>query len=62
YGYLIGLWSTLPNFLSSFLKYLFFSFTKDNNKKSIYEMRFFGLLNSYLLKKSFHRPNLKKIK
>ena len=62
YGYLIGLCSTLPNFLSSLLKFLFYSLTKNIDKKNIYEMRFLGLLNSYLLKKSHHRPNLKKIK
>ena len=62
YGYLLGLWSTLPNFLSSLIKYIFYSVTRDSNKKTIYEMRFFGLLNSYLLKKSYYRPNLEKIK
>ena len=62
YGYLIGLCSTLPNFLSSLLKFLFYSLTKNIDKKNIYEKRFLGLLNSYLLKKSHHRPNLKKIK
>ena len=62
YGYLIGFWSTLPNFLSSLLKFLFYSLTKNIDKKNIYEMRFLGLLNSYLLKKSHHRPNLEKIK
>ena len=62
YGYFMGLWSTFPNLLSSILKYTLYSFTKNNNKKSIYEMRFFGLLNSYLLKKSSHRPNLEKAK
>ena len=62
YGYLIGLWSTLPNFLSSLLKFLFYSLTKNIDKKNIYEMRFLGLLNSYLLKKSHHRPNFEKIK
>ncbi len=59
YSYLSGLVSTLPSFLSSLLKYLFFSFTFNKIKKNIYKMRFLGLLNSYLLKKSFYRPNLK---
>ena len=58
YGYLMGLWSTLPNFISSILKFLFYSFIKNIDKKNIYRMRFLGLLNSYLLKKSHHRPNL----
>tara|TARA_X000000950_G_scaffold166703_1_gene203567 strand:+ start:393 stop:773 length:381 start_codon:yes stop_codon:yes gene_type:complete len=57
-GYLLGLLSTLPSFIGSFIKYLLYSLTKNKIKKNIYKMRFLGLLNSYLLKKSFHRPNL----
>ena len=59
HGYLSGLISTLPNFISSLIKYLFYSFTMNRIKKNIYKMRFLGLLNSYLLEKSFYRPNLK---
>ena len=59
YGYLSGLISTSPNFISSLIKYLFYSFTMNRIKKNIYKMRFLGLLNSYLLKKSFYRPKLK---
>ena len=62
YGYLMGILSTFPNFLSSLFKYLFFSLTKNIKKKNIYKMRFSGLLNSYLLRKSTYRPNLDKIK
>ena len=61
-GYLIGIVVTFPNFLSSLIKYLFYSFTKNIKKKMIYKMRFLGLLNSYLLKKSYYRPNIDKIK
>ncbi len=61
-GYLIGIIVTFPNFLSSLIKYLFYSFTKNSKKKIVYKMRFQGLLNSYLLKKSFYRPNLDKIR
>ena len=59
HGYLFGLVSTLPSFLSSLIKYLFYSFTMNRIKKNIYKMRFLGLLNSYLLEKSFYRPKLK---
>jgi len=59
HGYLSGLVSTLPSFLSSLMKYFFYSFTMNKIKKSIYKMRFLGLLNSYLLEKSFYRPNIK---
>ena len=58
-GYLFGLVSTFPSFLSSLIKYLFYSFTMNRIKKNIYKMRFLGLLNSYLLEKSFYRPKLK---
>ncbi|MDA9696815.1 glycosyltransferase [Candidatus Pelagibacter sp.] len=59
HGYLSGLISTSPNFISSLIKYLFYSFTMNRIKKNIYKMRFLGLLNSYLLEKSFYRPKLK---
>ena len=59
HGYLFGLISTSPNFISSLIKYLFYSFTMNRIKKNIYKMRFLGLLNSYLLEKSFYRPKLK---
>lgn len=59
HGYLSGLISTLPSFLSSLIKFLFYSFAKNKIKKNIYKMRFLGLLCSYLLKKSSYRPNLK---
>ena len=59
YGYLSGLVSTLPSFLSSLVKCLFYSFVMNKVKKNIYKMRFLGLLNSYLMKKSSYRPNFK---
>ena len=59
HGYLFGLVSTFPSFLSSLIKYLFYSFTMNKMKIYIYKMRLLGLLNSYLLEKSFYRPNLK---
>ena len=57
-GYFMGLILTLPSFFTSFIKYLFYSLIKNKIKKNIYKMRFLGLLNSYLLKKSFYRPKL----
>lgn len=57
-GYFIGLILTLPSFFNSLIKYLFYSLIKNKIKKNIYKMRFLGLLNSYLLKKSFYRPKL----
>ena len=55
-GYLYGLVKTLPNFFSSFLKFLIFKLIKKNSKETIYKMRILGLLNSYRLKKSSYRP------
>ncbi len=59
-GYLFGMLSTLPSFFSSLFKFLFYSLLKNKLKKDIYKMRFSGLFNSYLLNKSFYRPNLNK--
>ena len=58
HGYLFALLSTLPSFFSSLLKFLIYSFTGKKLKKNIYKMRFLGLLNSYLLKKSFYIPKM----
>ncbi len=58
YGYLFALLTTFPSFLSSVIKFLFYSFTKKELKKNIYKMRFLGLINSYFLKKSFYRPKI----
>ena len=57
-GYLLAFFSTFPSFLSSIIKFLFYSFAKKKLKKNIYKMRFLGLLNSYFLKKSFYRPKI----
>jgi N-acetylglucosaminyl-diphospho-decaprenol L-rhamnosyltransferase len=55
-GYLVALLKTLPNFFSSLLKF-FLHFIIFNKKEKIkYKMRFLGLINSYLLRKSFFRP------
>ena len=56
YGYFFGLIKTLPNFIKSFFKYIFYKFLSKNDKKEIFKMRFLGLLNSYMLKKSSYRP------
>ena len=56
YGFLIAFIKTFPIFLSSFFKYVFYFFTFNNKKKNVYKMRLLGLLNSYLLRRSFFRP------
>ncbi len=55
-GYLFALFKTLPNFLSSIFKYLFYLIIFNKEKKIIYKMRWLGLINSYLLRESFYRP------
>ncbi len=56
YGYCNALIKTLPNFISSCLKFIFYKIKKNKVKKIIYEMRIKGLINSYLLKPSSYRP------
>ena len=56
YGFLIAFIKNFPIFLSSFFKYVFYFFTLNNKKKNVYKMRLLGLLNSYLLRRSFFRP------
>tara|TARA_Y100000768_G_C23916415_1_gene652592 strand:- start:287 stop:1138 length:852 start_codon:yes stop_codon:yes gene_type:complete len=48
---------TLRHFFSSLLKFLFFSIIKNEKKNKYYE-RLMGLVNSYLGKKSFRRPEI----
>ena len=54
-GYFKGLLTTLPNFFSAIIKFTFYSII-NKRKKKIYKMRILGLINSYLLNKSFYRP------
>ena len=57
-GYLYGLFKTLPIFLKSFFKYIFYKLTNKSDKKEISKLRFLGLLQSYMLRKSSYRPYL----
>ncbi len=59
YGFMWALIKTFPNFFSSFIKFIFYFFIFNKKKKNIYKMRLLGLLNSYLLRKSFFRPYFK---
>ena len=58
-GYFFSFLNNLPIFFISLFKYLIY-LTINNKKKQIYFMRLMGLLNSYLLKRSFYRPYIKK--
>ena len=56
YGFFSAFTKTFHNLLSAIIKYSFYSILFNNHKKNIYKMRFFGLLNSILGKKSHLRP------
>ena len=55
-GYLYGLYLTIPKFISSLFKLIFYKIFRNDDNKEKYKMRFLGLLNSYLLRKSSYRP------
>lgn len=57
YGYTYGFLRTLPLFIRSCLKYIWFALRKNNFKKNVYKSRALGLLNSYLLRPSSYRVN-----
>tara|TARA_B100000900_G_C20589306_1_gene720982 strand:- start:1309 stop:2145 length:837 start_codon:yes stop_codon:yes gene_type:complete len=56
HNYFYSLIKTFPNLLSSIFKFIYFRLIGNEKKTNQYKMRFLGLLNSYLLKKSFYRP------
>ena len=56
YGFLSAIVKTFHNLVSALIKYIFYSLLLNNHKKNIYKMRFFGLFNSIIGKKSFLRP------
>jgi len=55
YGFFIALIKITPNLFSSIIKFLFFSFFTNKEKKMIYKMRFLGIINSIFCKKSWLR-------
>ena len=55
YGFFIALFKISPNLFSSIIKFLFFSFYTNKEKKMIYKMRFLGLINSMFYRKSWLR-------
>ncbi len=59
YGYFFALKKTYKKLITSLIKYLFFTFTFNPMKKKIYLMRFLGLYNSIIGKKSWYRPKIK---
>jgi len=58
YGYLKAYLITFPILLTSIIKIFYYLITLNKNKRKIYTMRFLGLLNSMLDKKSWYRPQV----
>ena len=59
HNYFYSLIKTLPNFLSSGIKFFNYKLIGNKQKSIQYKMRFLGLFNSYLLNKSNYRPHNK---
>ena len=59
HGYFFALKKTYKKLITSIIKFLFFTLTFNSIKTKIYLMRFSGLYNSIIGKKSWYRPNIK---
>ena len=59
YGFLYSIAKILPSFVSSIIKFLFFSCIFHKEKKNIYFHRMSGIYNSILGKNSWYRPKIK---
>ena len=57
YGYIFALFNGLPNFISSFLKFLVYLILNDK-RKNIYLNRSKGFINAFLGKSSSYRPKI----
>ena len=58
YGYLRAITSSFPQLITSIIKIFYYLVTNNKFKMRIYRMRFLGLLNSILGKKSWYRPKV----
>ncbi len=58
YGYLKALIISFPKMITSIIKFIYYLVKFNEYKKKIYKMRFLGLLNSILGKKSWYRPKI----
>ena len=58
YGYLKAFILGFPSLITFGVKFSYYLVTKNKYKKKIYVMRFLGLLNSMLNKKSWYRPQV----
>jgi len=58
YGYMNALKKVLFNLISAKIKFIYYLITFNIHKRKIYEMRYFGLVNSMLGRKSWYRPKI----
>jgi len=56
YGYLKALIISFPTLITSMIKFFYYFATHNKFKKKIYIMRFLGLFNSMIGRKSWYRP------
>jgi len=59
HGYFFALKKTYKKMITSIIKFLFFTLTFNSIKAKIYLMRFSGLYNSIVGKKSWYRAKIK---
>ena len=58
FGYLRAILISVPTLTTSMIKFFYYLVTFNKFKKKIYMMRFLGLINSMLGKKSWYRPQI----
>ena len=58
FGYLRAILIGVPTLTTSMIKFFYYLLTFNKIKKKIYMMRFLGLINSMLGKKSWYRPQI----
>ena len=58
YGYLYSLIKVFSNLISAKIKFFYYLLTFNSYKRKIYQMRYLGLINSMIGKKSWYRPKI----
>ena len=58
YGYLNSFLKNFPTLISSIIKFIYYFLSVNRYKKKIYKMRFLGLINAMLGRKSWYRPKI----
>ena len=58
FGYSRAFLTSIPTLTTSIIKFFYYLVTLNKFKKKIYMMRFLGLINSMIGKKSWYRPKI----